>query len=159
MDTTPARIDPEGPFAWHTGPTDVLYVASWWSRAAAYLIDAVIVAGLFVLLIVVAALPEEDILWIPAFASGILFLLLYNPLLVAYNHGQTLGKKLLGLQVINKDVQPTALGRALVRELLLKTLAGVISPFNLIDYLWAAGRQDRRTLHDLAAGTVVIVRP
>jgi uncharacterized RDD family membrane protein YckC len=32
----------------------------------------------------------------------------------------------------------------------------IASPFNLIDFLWAAGREDRRTLHDLGAGTAVV---
>ncbi len=38
----------------------------------------------------------------------------------------------------------------------LKTIPSLVSPLNLVDYLWAAFRDDRRSLHDLTAGTYVV---
>ena len=157
MDTTPTtRVDPEGPLAWHTGPADVLYVASWWQRFAAYLIDQIITSIVLIGGLLAVSESGSDPLFIATVISGVLIYVLYNPLMVALNHGQTLGKKLIAMRVINQDVTPTGLGRAVVREVLFKTFGGFLSPFNLIDYLWAAARKDRRSLHDLAAGTVVV---
>ena len=157
MDTTPStRIAPSGAFAWHTGTTDVLYVASWWARFAAYLLDQILMSAVLIGGLLLVDVGESDALFIATVISGVLVYLLYNPLLVAFNHGQTLGKKLLGMRVTNKDLTPTGLGRAVLRELVFKTFGSILSPFNLIDYLWAAGREDRRALHDLGAGTVVV---
>lgn len=104
----------------------------------------------------VGAALDNPAAWVVAGLGMAAVYVFYNPLLLAYNDGQTLGKKALGVRVLDKDGTRIGFGRAFVREFLLKIVPGLISPFNLIDYLWATFRDDRRSLHDLAAGTVVV---
>jgi uncharacterized RDD family membrane protein YckC len=86
-----------------------------------------------------------------------LFLALHGWLLV--RDGQTLGKKLLGVRIVRPDGS-----RADARRLLglrygigwLLTLVPVAGPiYALLDALFIF-RRDRRCLHDLIAGTIVV---
>ena len=66
----------------------------------------------------------------------------------------TVGKKVLGMYVLRADGRPTGFWVALVRE-----LAKNVSWWTFgIGFLIAAFREDKRTLHDLIAGTVVVKR-
>jgi len=65
--------------------------------------------------------------------------------------GQTLGKKLLGLKVIDAEGHPPQFGAAFARGL------GYIASSTFLDlgFLWAIWDKSRRTWHDLLAGTRV----
>jgi signal peptidase I len=72
--------------------------------------------------------------------------------------GQTAGKWFAGIQVIGPDGRVAGWGRSLVRA-----IVGVIADLlantlvvGILDPLWLLWHRNRQTLHDLAAGTVVI---
>jgi uncharacterized RDD family membrane protein YckC len=157
VDTSPRHVDPAGHPAWEGAPTgQVIHVGSWWVRFFANLLDSIIVVAAIGALVGIGYALDQPASWAIVVIAAIAVFVLYNPLLLALNQGQTVGKKALSVKVINNDGSPTGFGRAFVREVCLKILPSVVSPFNLVDYLWAAFREDRRSLHDLGAGTVVI---
>lgn len=116
--------------------------ASWGRRVVARVVDTLIVVA-----IALAAFALDK-----AVAGLVLLLLpfLYFPLFHAYANGQTPGKKLLGIAV--HRTQGLRFGRALWRTL-AEALLGIIP---LVDPLWALIDGRNQTLHDKAAGTVVI---
>lgn len=127
-----------------------------WARALALAIDALVVAvislggtlgrglGAFVprLFLVGEALA---ITW-AIFAPSAYFVLSHG------TGGQTLGKRLLGLQVVDQAGSPIGYGHALGRyaATVLAALPGGLG------LLLAGFRADRRGLHDLLAGTRVV---
>ena len=161
MDTTPTRVDARGQRAiWQVSPTtgEHTLVASWMARFFAHLLDVVVIIAVIAAFAGIGYLFDQDAAWALAAVGWAVAIVLYAPLMLAFNGGQTLGKMALGVKVLNDDSAEIGLGRAVAREVGLKLLPGVISPLNLIDYIWAAFRDDRRSLHDLAAGTVVVER-
>lgn len=66
--------------------------------------------------------------------------------------GQTPGKMLLRIKVVNPAGEVPGYGRALVRFL----IAAVISPIFFLGYIWAFFHPRRQTWHDLAANTYVV---
>jgi uncharacterized RDD family membrane protein YckC len=65
--------------------------------------------------------------------------------------GATPGKMAMGLRVVNDQGTNPTLSQAIIRVLVMIISGAVL----FIGYLWALGRE-RRTWHDLAAGTYVI---
>ena len=130
--------------------------AGWWSRFGAYVLDSIVETLAFGALYLVGAAIDTDVMWVIVFVAIFGFIFFYQPLMIRYYDGQTLGKRALRVRVLAIDGRPIGFGRACVREIGLKTIPGFLSPLNLVDYLWAAFRDDRRTLHDLAAGTFVV---
>lgn len=65
--------------------------------------------------------------------------------------GRTLGKGLLGLRVVERDGDPLLARSALIRSLVLPI--SFIIPLGLVG---AVLGRERRTLHDVAAGSVVV---
>lgn len=96
--------------------------------------------------------------------------------------GQTLGKKALNIRVARRDRQPLDLRTAAIRTAVINassivsvflviglfdptdgsslgaytSISGIVSLFQLLDYLWAFWDSEKQTLHDKAAGTVVL---
>jgi uncharacterized RDD family membrane protein YckC len=123
--------------------------ASFGRRLVAYLIDAVllgIVGG------VLGALLDRDSV---ESANGISLLLglLYFPYFEGGSTGQTLGKKALGIRVIDFNTGgPIGYGRGVVRYL-GRILSGIAL---LIGYLWMLWDREKQTWHDKLATTVVV---
>jgi uncharacterized RDD family membrane protein YckC len=92
------------------------------------------------------------------FASLVGFLVLNGYLL--HKHGQTIGKRLLGIRIVSaSDGQLVALGRLFGLRYVPVQLVGLL-PF-IGNFLWFVDalfifREDRRCLHDLIAGTKVV---
>jgi uncharacterized RDD family membrane protein YckC len=84
--------------------------------------------------------------------------LLYAPLMLAFNDGQTVGKKALSIAVVKDDGGPIGFGRALWRELVVRFLLGILVIPGIVDVLWPLWDKENRALHDMAASTRVIVR-
>jgi len=81
---------------------------------------------------------------------------LYGALCHCYWHGQTLGKRALGISVRHVNGGPISLGQALGRAYLRSALfVAAYMPW-ILDSLWPLWQSDNRALHDLAASTVVI---
>jgi uncharacterized RDD family membrane protein YckC len=135
-------------------------LASWGSRVAAFLLDVLIVfAGLFVVGVVFGFFSEGGSG--AASVVGVIVYLalgLYAPVLLAANDGQTIGKKALGIAVINEDGHPIGFGRALWREIFSRWLLGITIIGGILDPLWPLWDEQNRALHDMMAKTRVIVR-
>ncbi|HEU4978187.1 MAG TPA: RDD family protein [Solirubrobacteraceae bacterium] len=145
---------------WHlpARDADALPGASWWSRVAAALLDGLIV---FVVAVAVTVLVGAGGGGGTAArtAGGFVFLLvalLYAPLLLATNEGRTIGKQALSIRVVTDDARPPGWGTAILREVLLKGIFGVIGIVLVIDVLVPLFDRRNRALHDMAAHTRVV---
>jgi uncharacterized RDD family membrane protein YckC len=135
-------------------------------RAGAQLIDALLVGGIFLFFAV--AIDRQRALFIAlrdSFEPGeapvvvqqqvvliiALILLNYFPLMWAWK-GQTVGKMLVGLEVVTTGGGRISLPRAYLRLLFLLFDTFVLT----LGYWIAAFNRERRTLHDFVAGTVVV---
>ena len=137
--------------------------AAYWRRVAAWSIDSVLIV-----VIPFFAFAELVVSSEPAGQSGesgqtgvgFLFYLvvpLYSAILHRYWNGQTLGKRLLRIRVCGLIGQPITLGQSLGRSYL--RMAFLFLTFGIlwvIDALWPLANRDRQSLHDRAAGTLVV---
>jgi uncharacterized RDD family membrane protein YckC len=154
-------------------------LATWGTRACAYLIDALIllVPAVVIFFTVVAGAVgisggDDDVavgavigalvLWAILMAA---IALLYAPLLMARqgaHNGQTWGKQLLGIRVVRDSGESMGFGWAALREIVVKGLAvGIASsivPFLpwLLDNLWPLWDDQNRALHDMVVSTHVV---
>jgi len=116
----------------------------FWIRFAAALIDAVIVS------IISAAMN-----WLPYFGGavfGILLPLLYYWLFTGLR-GQTLGKMVLGIKVVNARGDRPGLGGAALREILGKLISTIVV---CLGFLWIAWDKNKQGWHDWIASTYVV---
>ncbi|MDA0799477.1 MAG: RDD family protein, partial [Chloroflexi bacterium] len=92
---------------------------------------------------------------VTSFAAGLIYWasLLYAPVLLGI-WSTTVGKRALNMYVLKLDGSPVGFWRALGREV-AKGLMAI--PFGLT-FWFVAFREDKRGLHDLIAGTVVVQR-
>ena len=82
--------------------------------------------------------------------------ILGNLLVFAYlwyftSQGQTIGQQAMGLRIIDEAGNPPGPTRAVIR-----VLVSILSYFFLLGFLWVLFQPEKRTWHDLAAGTWVI---
>lgn len=165
-----------GSAAASTGP-----FASWPRRAGALILDGLILGIPTMLLLVLAVIPlfgigdngENS-----GFAIGAFFAMIFLFLAVAFiggilyyglsmtrsgdRNGQTFGKQLLGIKVIETNGEQIGWRTVVIRELLLKNLVvGTISSVTggigyLVWFLWPLWDVEDRCPHDMAANTRVI---
>lgn len=80
-------------------------------------------------------------------------------LTMLYRHGQTLGKKILGIKIVRSDGSRAGLGRMLLLRYFVPGLIGAIPYigilFSLVDPLFIFG-DEKRCVHDLLADTIVV---
>lgn len=135
------------------------------SRFAARLIDLAVLSllytpiyGLFYLAAMLWSLPSALLFAMPFLA--IPFFIVYFAVLTARS-GQTLGKRFMGIQAQDASGGLPPLRRCVWRATVDVTcMCLVMLVVGLLDYLWMRWQKDSRTLHDLAAGTVVrCIRP
>jgi uncharacterized RDD family membrane protein YckC len=151
--------------------------AGFWRRAAAVVLDLLIVVGPFALLLWL--LPARERLDLAAVAA--LVLVAYQLGVLAWS-GDTWGKRLLRAHVVEDDGRPIGRGRVSAREGVAKVLeatallvpvgvaallagssqtGGIIAAVvlgvpGLLALLWCLFDDRRRTLHDRMAGTVCV---
>ena len=133
-----------------TGPPPLSVRASFLRRLAAVLIDGLIVGAVTGLVsgVIATAMGEgggrilQLLVTIASWAYYIYFW---------HQYGATPGKMALGLRVVNDHGQFPTWGQAIGR-FFAEILSAI--PF-FLGYFWALGEQ-RRTWHDLLAGTYVI---
>ena len=123
--------------------------AGFWIRLGAWLIDILILAG-FVLLLefIFSDKPLSD------YAIVTLLRLLmfgYHVTFVAWR-GQTIGKTIVGIHVIDRNGDKPRLGRVFLREIVGKFLSGIFG----LGYLWVAWHPDKQGWHDSIARTYVV---
>ena len=75
-------------------------------------------------------------------------------------HGQTIGKKLVGVRIVKQETEEN--GGFLTNIVMRSILPGIIGSipflglfFSIVNLLFIF-REDRRCLHDLIAGTIVV---
>jgi uncharacterized RDD family membrane protein YckC len=114
----------------------------FWIRVAAWLFDTIILVPL-----VLAALAFP-----PAWLVVIPLVWLYHPVMESSRWQATLGKRLCGLAVVSTGGRRISFVRALVRHF-AKYLSGALIG---IGFLMIALTREKRGLHDMIAGTLVI---
>ncbi|GER68126.1 hypothetical protein BpJC4_25970 [Weizmannia acidilactici] len=145
--------------------------AGFWLRFAAYLIDLLIVSipsavVFFGIIIVSVAViggsgsedftPQQDFAFALCFAVAAVVSAFVFSLYFAIFHSSkwqaTLGKRALGLKIIGSDGGRISFWRALGRALAMS-----LSAVFYIGYLLAAFTEKKQALHDMIAGTYVII--
>ncbi len=132
-----------------------LAVAGIVSRSLAFLIDfAIRWAGIAAISMVLS--------YLGGFGKGLFFILVfivewfYPVLFEVFNHGQTIGKKNMGIMVINDDGTPIDWSSSIVRNLLrFADFLPFMFGFGIVSMLI---NKDFKRLGDLAAGTLVVHR-
>jgi uncharacterized RDD family membrane protein YckC len=128
--------------------------AGFWARAAAFVLDGVIVTVILVPLLVLGfgirevSLDPAEQWW------GLIALLVIAAAVIGFWRycGATPGKLALGLRIVDaKSGRPPTIGRLVVRFLAYF----VSAPFYL-GFLWVAIDRRKQGWHDKIAGTVVI---
>jgi len=155
----------QGP-GWHGRP-----LASWGSRLAAYLIDALIllVPVIVLTIIVVAIAAGSDtgaiVTGVVGFLAFLVVAFLYAPYLMARQgprNGQTWGKQALGIRVIRDNGEHMTFSWAALREIVVKGLgvgiASSIIPIIpwFLDFFWPLWDDQNRALHDMVVSTHVV---
>jgi len=115
--------------------------AGFWIRLGAAAIDAVLVGAVSSFL--------GFVFWFPI---GFVVVLLYYWLMTGIK-GQTVGKMLVGIKVVNAQGDTPDLGYAALREILGKILSAIAL---YIGFIWIAFDADKQGWHDKIAGTYVV---
>ncbi len=145
--------------------TSSLVLASWGRRAAALVLDGLILAGVVLTTILVAGVPVEDVnatvLEGDTFTVLLLFVVpeaIYDTFFIG-SRGQTPGKQVLGIKVVDGADQRTPVGyrRAFSRWLFTALLWALFTVPGVVDHLWPLRDARRQTLHDKLARSVVVV--
>jgi len=130
--------------------------AGFWIRVAAALVDSIILqvglALLFIPIILVFGMDylEKDNL---SFDLFLFFLgILYYVIPTASKYQATLGKKIVGIYVINNDGTRISIANSIGRY-----FAYILSSITLlIGFMMAGWTKKKRALHDVVAGTYVV---
>jgi uncharacterized RDD family membrane protein YckC len=154
-----------------------LVLAGWWRRAAAQLIDGVIV-GIGAIILVVAITAPFSVgffasdgvgvasilvgLFVAVVATSIVALI-YAPAMMARTNGKTVGRSVMGTRVVRAGGEPITFTFAMVREVLVKSLLfGFIGSITfglapLLDVLWPLWDEENRALHDFVVNTRTVL--
>ena len=139
-------------------------LASFWLRLAAYVLDLVVFFFLIMILAIIyassvpnAKITEADVQKHRELIQllGTLILTVYNAVLEATPLQGSVGKLLIGLQVVNEDGRRLTLGQALLRNI-AKIASGLAFGFG---YLYIFLNPYRQALHDKLAKTYIIRKP
>jgi uncharacterized RDD family membrane protein YckC len=139
------------------------YLAEWWPRVGATLLDAVLISVMsLVLALVVAAAGGSDdtaggVWWIGWLVLGSAYVAGTMSRTGVHN-GQTIGKQAASVRVVRDDGRPIRLGFAVLREVLLKYIIAnlVLGIGWIVDSLWPLGDKENRAIHDMIVKTHVV---
>jgi len=161
-----------------TQEIELKWISSFWRRIGALFIDTLLL-GIFGYLIGLAL--ESTFVQLGGWGRlvGFTIALVYFGIMnSSITSGQTLGKKTLGIRVVDSSNAPISIGKSTLRYVILATpfslngaqftneamLSYLIYPLSLIVfgglfsilYLYIFNRITRQSLHDLAVGTFVV---
>jgi uncharacterized RDD family membrane protein YckC len=120
--------------------------ASFGRRFVAYLIDYLIFLGVY---LVVYAIGDQSLATLVSIGFG----LAYFTYLEGGPTGQTLGKRALGIRVVDFSTGgPIGYGRGAIRYV-GRILSGIVC---LLGYLWMLWDKEKQTWHDKFATSVVV---
>lgn len=145
--------------------------AGFWIRLAAVILDGIIIGiPLGILSIFLGAGTTEDIIMSngmidpvqiqqlqqTAMENGIISLIsfLYGVLLPPLWNGYTVGKRIVGIHIVKANGEKVSIGNMLLRNI-VGGIVEVIAFGGLVSLIMIIARKDKRTLHDLVAGTMV----
>lgn len=145
-------------------PTHILQLATRWSRLGAYLLDLFSIALLAIIAAVVlpslgksveSAIPQIFI----AFVGLSMFAIIVVQIVFLHKYGQTIGKRLVGIKVVQTNGTRCELWRFIfLRGLPIGILSNIPifgALVGIVDTLMIFG-QEQRCLHDLIANTIVV---
>jgi uncharacterized RDD family membrane protein YckC len=137
-------------------------LAPWGRRAAAYVLDSLVmtVPLLLVVVVVLASSPDEDSdawgLLAIGYLATIVLPFVYFTVLHGGPRGQTLGKRAVAIRVVDGDNGGSiGYGRAFGRYALVFVFWIFVLPA-LIDYLWPLWDGKSQALHDKPVGSIVV---
>lgn len=119
--------------------------ASFGERLLAVIIDSIIFAVPYIVLIIIKPLRFLAFIWLIAWV-------VYYFYLVATT-GQSIGKKQMKIKIVRINGQPMDIGTALLRDLIGKWVSGLIL---YIGYLFPLWDPQKQALHDKIASTLVV---
>ena len=145
---------------------DMQVKSSRGARLGAVLLDSV---PIFVLAIVMAvALPATQRAGGGISTAGMVIFIVMGlavlafavyQLVMLHRHGQTFGKRLLGIKIVRNDGSRAGLGRIFWLRYFVPGMIGAIPlagpVFGLVDPLFIFG-EEKRCIHDLIADTIVV---
>jgi uncharacterized RDD family membrane protein YckC len=130
--------------------------ANWGQRVGAYLIDVAPVIGGYIVMAILDAIIRSFVfaaLLYLVFAVGSLGWTVYNRWMTMGGTGQSLGKRVVGLQLVSERTgQPVGPAMAFVRDL-AHIVDGIIC---FVGYLFPLWDLKRQTLADKIMTTVVV---
>ncbi|EST52695.1 membrane protein [Brevibacillus panacihumi W25] len=81
---------------------------------------------------------------------------LYFLLLPLFWNGYTIGKKIMGIRIVKMNGENVGIGNMLLRELVGRLIYIITFGIGIIvSAIMVAAREDKRSIHDLIAGTYV----
>jgi uncharacterized RDD family membrane protein YckC len=116
----------------------------FWTRLGAQIIDAIIYWVLVVVMVAIgSAAPLVLIAFIPVIIYGV------------YRHlkCQTLGRRVLGIMVVDDSGKAVGFWRGALREIIGKFVSGIVL---YLGYLWIAFDPNKQGWHDKVARTYVV---
>ncbi len=140
-----------GPPPAPAGARPVGTLAGFWRRALALVLDALLIAivtgSLFRARLDIGTTRQVGIDF--GLGPSSLVALVYDWLMIALVRGQTVGKMALRIRITTPEGGPVDLVRSAVRAGM-----AIVSGLALgLGYLWAAWDPEKRTWHDMVAGT------
>ena len=161
-----------------TQQPDLPWISGFWRRIVALIVDSILLAlGGFALGVVLESVFIQMGSW-SVFTGFFISLGYFGVMNSRYAEGQTLGKKLLGIRVVDGNNQVISLGRSLLRYcvygipfalqidflpedegffwLMYPIGALLVGGSFSILYLYLFNRRTRQSLHDLVVGTYVV---
>lgn len=92
----------------------------------------------------------------PTIYTNQIFQLLYTIILSVVWSGYTVGKRLMGIRIVKIEGEDVGLGTMLIREFLCSILYAITFGILIICSIFmVAFREDKRSIHDIIAGTYV----
>ncbi|MBA2750780.1 MAG: RDD family protein [Actinobacteria bacterium] len=151
-------------------------MAEWWKRLVAIIIDGLILGvplGILYVVLIAGAVSKTTIDPVTGQIEGgggilggsfLLFFVVAVAVNLAYYgvlnggaSGQTIGKKVMSIQVRDADSGgPIGVGRGVGRAAIPSVLGALCGLITLLDGLWPLWDSKRQALHDKAANSVVV---
>jgi uncharacterized RDD family membrane protein YckC len=144
----PAPPVEEGPYKGPSGPR-----AGFWVRFDALLIDLVLLAAVTGTFLGIGSSSLSSWVKVSVDPRALLLLIAYFSFFEGSASGQTVGKKLLNIRVVDLgNGQPIGFVRAAVRNV----VAYFVSVIFLLGYLWMLWDEEKQTWHDKVTSSVVV---
>jgi uncharacterized RDD family membrane protein YckC len=144
----PAPPVEEGPYKRPSGPR-----AGFWVRFDALLIDLILLAAVTGTFLGIGSSSLSSWVKVSVDPRALLLLIAYFSFFEGSASGQTVGKKLLNIRVVDLGN-----GRSIgfVRAAVRNVVAYVVSVIFLLGYLWMLWDEEKQTWHDKVTSSVVV---